>query len=154
MHAQPQTQTDDLDAFEISTDKGRLDLDRVEQFLRASYWASGRPRSLIERSIANSLCVGVYRRSDGLQVGFCRIVTDYATFGWLADVFIDGQFRGRKLGERMLAALISLPEVAGLRLVLATRDAHSLYEKVGFEVLPNPDRWMIRPEAGEQADSS
>ena len=97
--------------FELSTDKARLDLDRVEAFLRASYWASERPREVIESSIAGSLCLGAYRKSDGLQVGFCRLVTDYATFGWLCDVFVDAAVRGQKLGVAMVEALVTLPEV-------------------------------------------
>jgi GNAT superfamily N-acetyltransferase len=111
--------------YELSTDKERLDLDRVESFLRASYWAPERPRETIERSIDGSLvCLGSYRRNDGVQVGFCRVVSDGATFGWVCDVFVDEAHRGRKLGEAMVEMLVGLPQLRGVRLVLATRDAH------------------------------
>lgn len=141
------THTSDRGDFELSTDRAHLDIDRVESFLRASYWASDRPRDVIERSIAASLCLGAYRKSDGLQVGFCRLVTDYATFGWLCDVFVDEPFRGQGLGVAMVETLIKLPEVAGLNLVLQTADAHKLYERFGFAPLGHPDRWLYRPRA-------
>ena len=133
--------------YELSSDPARLDLDRVESFLRASYWAAERPREVIERSIAGSLCMGAYRRSDGLQVGFSRLVTDYATFGWLCDVFVDPDARGQKLGVAMVEALVTLPEVRNLNLVLQTADAHKLYERFGFAPLWNPDRWLYKPRS-------
>jgi GNAT superfamily N-acetyltransferase len=115
--------------------------------LRASYWAAERPREVIEKSIAGSFCMGAYRRSDGLQVGFARLVTDYATFGWLCDVFVDPSARGQKLGVAMVEALVTLPEVSNLNLVLQTADAHKLYERFGFAPLWNPERWMYKPKA-------
>jgi GNAT superfamily N-acetyltransferase len=130
--------------FEFSADPARIDLDRVESFLRQSYWAPNRPRDVIEKSLRSSLCLGVHRRADGLQAAFCRVVTDFATFGWVCDVFVDSAFRAHGIGTAMLETLVNLPELAGLRLILATRDAHSLYEKFGFEPLPQPERWMIR----------
>ena len=130
--------------FEFSTDPARIDLDRVESFLRQSYWAPDRRRDVIEKSLRNSLCLGVYCKADGLQAGFCRVVTDYATFGWVCDVFVDSAYRAHGLGTAMLETLVNLPELSGLPLILATRDAHSLYEKFGFEALPKPERWMIR----------
>jgi len=81
------------------------------------------------------VCLGAYRRGDGLQVGFCRVVSDGATFGWVCDVFVDEGHRGRKLGEAMVEMLVGLPELRGVRLMLATRDAHGLYAKYGFEPL-------------------
>lgn len=133
--------------YELSTDSARLDLGRVESFLRASYWASERPREVIEKSIAGSLCMGAYQRSDGLQVGFARLVTDYATFGWLCDVFVDPVARGQKLGVAMVEALVTLPEVRDLNLVLQTADAHKLYERFGFAPLWNPERWLYKPRS-------
>jgi len=134
----------DATQYELTTDKARLDLDRVEAFLRASYWAPERPRDVMGRSMANSLCLGAYRRGDGLQVGFCRVITDNETFGWVCDVFVDEAHRGRKLGEAMIEALVGLPELHGVRLVLATRDAHGLYAKYGFEPMPTEPSWMSR----------
>lgn len=133
--------------YELSTDPARLNIDRVEALLHASYWATERPRAVIERSIAGSLCMGAYQRADGLQVGFARLVTDYATFGWLCDVFVDPIARGQKLGVAMVEALVTLPEVRGLNLVLQTADAHKLYERFGFTPLWNPERWMYRPRS-------
>ena len=133
--------------YELSTDRARLDVDRVEAMLRASYWAAERPREVIEKSIAGSLCMGAYQRSDGLQVGFARLVTDYATFGWLCDVFVDPVARGQRLGVAMVEALVMMPEVRGLNLVLQTADAHSLYERFGFAALWNPERWMYKPRS-------
>ena len=133
--------------YELSTDPARLNIDRVEVMLHASYWATERPREVIEKSIAGSLCMGAYQRADGLQVGFARLVTDYATFGWLCDVFVDPIARGQKLGVAMVEALVTLPEVRGLNLVLQTADAHKLYERFGFTPLWNPERWMYRPRS-------
>jgi GNAT superfamily N-acetyltransferase len=131
--------------YEISTDKARLDHDRIEAFLRESYWAAHRSHEVIERSIAASLCFGVYQRSDALLVGFARVVTDYATFSWLADVYIDPAHRGAGLGKALMQTIVSTPELAGVRMLLMTRDAHGLYRQYGFEAPPNPEEWMARP---------
>jgi GNAT superfamily N-acetyltransferase len=133
--------------YELSTDQARLNIDRVEAMLHASYWATERHREVIEKSIAGSLCMGAYQRADGLQVGFARLVTDYATFGWLCDVFVDPVARGQKLGVAMVDALVTQPEVRELNLVLLTADAHKLYERFGFAPLWNPERWMYKPKA-------
>ena len=133
--------------YELSTDPARLDLERVEAMLHASYWAAERSREVIEKSIAGSLRIGAYKRSDGLQVGFARLVTDYATFGWLCDVFVDPIEREQKLGVAMVEALITLPEVRDLNLLLQTADAHKLYERFGFAPLWNPERWMYKPRS-------
>jgi GNAT superfamily N-acetyltransferase len=130
--------------FELSTDKARLDIERIEAFIRTTYWAAERPRELIERSVENSLCVGAYRTQDGEQVGFARLVTDYVDFGWVTDVMVHEDYRGRGLGQAMVEALTTLPGFETVRFVLATRDAHGVYEKVGFVPLPNADRWMMR----------
>lgn len=132
--------------FEISTDRTRLDVDYVHRYLsQECYWAIGRSRAVVEKSLANSLCFGVY---DGArQIGFARVVTDYATFAWLCDVFIDAAYRGHGLGKQLVEAVITHPELQGLRnFILATRDAHELYRRYGgFDALTAPERWMARP---------
>jgi len=129
------------DTFTISTDPSRLDLDAICGFLARAYWASDRPRDRIERSLANSLVFGLY---DGTkQIGLARVVTDYATFAWLCDVFIDEAYRGRDLGKWLMDSVLSHPDLQGLRRwLLATRDAQGLYSQFGFEPLKNPERWM------------
>ena len=117
--------------YEISDDPARLDLDAVERLLHGTYWAWDRPRATIEKSIANSICLGAYRR--GTQVGFGRIVTDGATFAWICDIIVDEGHRGSGLGKVLVESVILHPKVADLRQVLATKDAHSLYEKFGYE---------------------
>ena len=126
----------------ISLDPSRLQLDVIHGFLAASYWSPGVPRELLAKAIANSLCVGAYA-DDGSQVGFARLVTDHATFGYLADVFVLEEHRGRGLSTRMVRALLDQPEVRGMRrLALVTRDAHGVYTKEGFTTLAAPERWM------------
>ena len=117
--------------YEISDDPARLDLDAIERLLRQTWWAVARPRAVIEKSIARSLCLGVYR--NGEQIAFARVVTDGATFAWICDVVIDEAHRGAGLGKRFVEAVIAHPEIAEIRQLLATRDAHTLYEKFGFE---------------------
>ena len=127
----------------VDTDKTRLDVDVIHAFLRESYWAAGIPRHVVERSIEGSLCFGVY--VDGAQAGFARIISDYATFAYLADVFVLDAFRGRGLSKRLMEAIIGDPRLQGLRRwTLATRDAHGLYAQFGFTPLPDPARCMER----------
>ena len=128
--------------FIVSTDRSRLDIDVIHSFLsRESYWAANRSRQSTEIAIENSICFGLYKNSD--QIGFARVVTDKATFAYLGDVFIVGGYRGRGLSKWLMEAVISHPELQGLRRwVLATRDAHELYRKFGFDELRFPDRWM------------
>ena len=136
-------------AIEISTDRNRLDLAYVHRYLSEEcYWALGRSRAIVEKSIANSLCFGVY--AGDRQIGFARVVTDYATFAWLCDVFIDDAHRGQGLGKRLVETVVAHPELQGLRnFILATRDAHELYRGYGgFEALAAPERWMARPRMG------
>jgi GNAT superfamily N-acetyltransferase len=131
------------DAIEISCDPKRLDLDLIYSFLTKSYWAAGIPRDVVARSIENALCFGVYDR--GKQVGFARVITDRATFAYLADVFIVESHRGRGLSKRLMEAIVAHPELQNLRRwSLITRDAHGLYGQFGFKGLPNPERWMER----------
>jgi GNAT superfamily N-acetyltransferase len=134
------------DTIEISADRNRFNLDLIHSFLASSYWAPGVPREVVARSLDNSLCFGVYDR--GKQVGFARVITDRATFAYLADVFILGSHRGRGLSKRLMEAIMSHPELQDLRRwSLVTRDAHGLYERFGFRSLAAPERWMERHDA-------
>ncbi|MGE5173536.1 MAG: GNAT family N-acetyltransferase [Betaproteobacteria bacterium] len=119
--------------YEISTDKARLDLAMIHDFLsNCSYWAAGVPLLVVKKSIENALCFGVYHR--GRQVGFARVVTDFATFAYLGDVFIIEPYRGRGLGKRLVKTIMDHPELQGLRLwLLGTKNAHELYRKYGFK---------------------
>ncbi len=127
--------------FEVSTDPARIDVALVHGFLADSYWAKGIARQTVENSIRNSLCFGLYR--DKQQVGFARVITDRATFAYLADVFVKPEFRGRGLSIWMMECILSHPELQGLRRwSLVTDDAHRLYERFGFRPLASPDRWM------------
>ena len=133
------------DEFSISTDKTRLNIALIHEYLsQRSYWARGRSFDVVRKSIEHSLCFGLYRGDE--QVGFARVVTDGATFAWLCDVFILESVRGRGLGKRLVQAVVDHPELQGLRrIMLATQDAHELYQRYGgFTNLQSPDRWMER----------
>jgi GNAT superfamily N-acetyltransferase len=127
----------------ITTDPARLDLETVHGFLTGSYWAEGIPRETVARSIRHSICFGAF---DGdRQVGFARVISDRATFAYVADVFVLDSHRGRGIGKRIMAAVTSHPELQSLRLwTLFTRDAHGLYRQVGFREARYPDRLMER----------
>ncbi|MCP4537290.1 MAG: GNAT family N-acetyltransferase [Chloroflexi bacterium] len=131
--------------FSVSTDKSRLDIDLVHEYLsQSSYWAQGRPFDVTQKSIEHSFCFGVY---DGdWQVGFARVVTDYVTFAWLCDVFILESHRGHGLGKWMIECIVACPNLKGIKnFLLATRDAHELYRGYGgFESLEKPEKWMAR----------
>jgi hypothetical protein len=131
-----------FDGYQISTDRDRLDVDLVVHFLcEESYWSTGIPRAVVERSIDNSLCFGVYHRES--QVGFARIVTDKATFALVADVFILQSHRGKGLSKWLMRAIMDHPDLQGLRrLLLLTSDAHSLYAQFGFTEIGNASRFM------------
>jgi GNAT superfamily N-acetyltransferase len=127
--------------YEITCDKTRFDIEAIHRFLNQSYWSPGIPRSVIERAVANSLCFGVLL--DGHQIAFARVITDKATFGYLADVYVLPEHRGKGLSLRLMEQIISHPDLQGIRrMLLATRDAHSLYEKFGFRPLAAPERLM------------
>src|SRR5256885_13374256 len=131
--------------YTISTDRARLDFDVIHGFLDQSYWAAGRPVETIRRSVENSLPFGVYEGER--QVGFARVLTDYATFAWIADVFIVEEERGRGLSKWLMETILAHPELQGFRRwVLATKDAHGLYRQFGFNELKRPARWMERPD--------
>jgi GNAT superfamily N-acetyltransferase len=128
--------------YRLSLDPDELQLDTVHAYLARSYWSPGIPKDLVAKAIAHSVCVGVYA-PDGAQVGFARLATDHATFGYLADVFVLEGHRGKGLSRALVAALLSLPEVRGLRrIMLVTRDAQGLYAKLGFEPVTDPKPLM------------
>ena len=128
--------------FTISLDQSRLQLDAIHRYLsEESYWAKERTRQQTETAMKNSLSFGVYKGEK--QIGFARVVTDYATFAYLGDVFILEEFRGRGLSKWLMETIINHPELQGFRRwILATKDAHTLYEKFGFAELRFPLRWM------------
>jgi GNAT superfamily N-acetyltransferase len=139
--------------LDISTDKGRLDLDVIYDFLQTSYWAKGRARGVIERAIQNSLCFGVY--VDGHQVAFARVVSDRAVFAYLMDVFVLPEFRGRGISKALMRVVLAHPELQNLRVfLLATADAHGLYTQFGFEPLTEPERWMAIYDADSDSKST
>jgi GNAT superfamily N-acetyltransferase len=135
------SEVDSISAYVISDDKRRLDVPLIHAFLVQSYWSPGIPISVVERAIAGSMCFGVYTGKD--QVGFARVITDQATFAYLADVFVLEAHRGKGLATRLMQLIESHPELQGLRRrMLATRDAHSLYKKFGYTPLSAPERIM------------
>ena len=131
-------------SVEVSTDASRLDVERIHRWLSEdAYWSRGRTREVVERSIEHSLNFGAY--DSGEQVGYARVVTDHATFAWLCDVYVDPSSRGAGVGTALLDAVTTT--LAPLRLsrtLLATADAHSLYERYGFKPLTHPSRFMAR----------
>jgi N-acetylglutamate synthase-like GNAT family acetyltransferase len=127
--------------YEISTDPARIDIGMVHEFLTNSYWAKGIPLETVLRSIENSISFGVYHGQQ--QVGLARIISDQATFAYLADVFISSAYRGRGLSQWLMECIVSHPDLQGLRRwMLATQDAHGLYAKLGFTPIKHPDSWM------------
>lgn len=127
----------------INSDRTQIDIDFVHRELAQKYWSLGIPRSVVEAAIANSLCFGVYVEETQKQIGFARVVTDYATFGYLADVFILEAFQGQGYAKRLIAEIKAHPQLRGLRRwMLITRDAHSLYKQYGFTSLAHPERAM------------
>jgi len=133
------------DGFLISTDRARIDFDAVERLLRGSHWASERSRAAIEHSVENSRCFGLYDAATGRQIGLSRVVTDYATFAWLCDVIVDDAYRGKGLGAWIVEILLVDPALRDVRRwILATLDAHGLYERYGFTAMARPERWMER----------
>ncbi len=132
----------------ISTDAGRLQIDVVHGYLSRSYWAEDIPREIVVRSIENSLCFGLYAAGEReRQIGFARVVTDFATFAWIGDVFVLEEERGKGLAVWMMEVIAGHPDLQGLRRwILATRDAHGLYRKTGFAPLARPDAFLERWE--------
>lgn len=127
--------------FTVTTDKEKIDIDILHNFLNQSYWANGRTIQTIVTSIENSLCFSMFKGEK--QIGFARVITDYATFAYLCDVYIEEDYRGNGLGIWMLECILNYPNLLDLKKwLLATRDAHELYRKFGFYSLPNPEKYM------------
>ena len=136
-------QTWERDEYVISTERARLDLNVIHDFLTHSYWATGISRAIVEQSIEHSLPFGVYHGTR--QVGFARVISDYTTFAYIADVFIIEEFRGNGLSKWLVETMTTHPELQGLRRwMLMTRDAHGLYAKAGFSPSKTPERLMER----------
>jgi GNAT superfamily N-acetyltransferase len=135
------------DDCEVSTDAGRLDVELITRELQGAYWAQGRSREVIERSLRHAICFGLYRARR--QVGFARVITDRATFAYVADVFVVAAERGKGLGTWLMGCIVRHPDLQGLkRWLLATRDAHEVYRRVGFAELAEPGGWMERSGGG------
>jgi GNAT superfamily N-acetyltransferase len=137
--------------FVVSTDPTRLDLDVIHEFLTNSYWAKGIPREIVARAVEHSLCFGVYDGS-GKQAGFARVISDFATYAYVADVFVLESYRGRGLGKALMESVVQHPALQGLRRWnLSTLDAHKLYAQVGFTAPKWPERYMeiLRPNLYE-----
>ena len=127
--------------FLISTDRKRLDLDIVHAFLTKCYWAKGIPREIVARSIENSLCFGVYE--EDRQIGFGRVISDFATYAYIGDVFVLESYRGRGIAKWLMECIMWHPSLQGLRRwSLVTQDAHGLYAHYGFTPLESPERHM------------
>ncbi|MER5835020.1 GNAT family N-acetyltransferase [Streptomyces sp. NPDC002130] len=132
------------EGYEISTDPARVDRERVHHWLSTdAYWALGRPRGTQDRAIEGSLNFGVFDTVSGEQVAYARVITDRATFGWLCDVYVDPSVRGKGVGSALVAAVREELRSFGVRRVLlATQDAHGVYERLGFAPLERPEQWM------------
>lgn len=128
--------------IELSDDAARLDIARIHGWLASSYWTPGVERAQVERQIAGSHCLGAYL-ADGTQLGFARVISDRASFAWLADVWVDESVRGQGLGRRMVNWFLDNPDYADIRrFMLATKDAQGVYARLGFTPLVRPDRLM------------
>lgn len=131
-----------VEGFRISSEFEEMDLDAIHAYISNSYWAIDIPKCTLERAMQNSICFGVFDSMQA-QVGFARAVTDYATYAYLADVYILEEFRGKGLSKWLMSSVMSHPKLQGLRrITLATRDAHGLYEKFGFKRLAEPEIFM------------
>ena len=132
---------EEKEGYLISTNKKRLQPDVIHHFLSRSYWAKNRSIEKVKRSIEYSLCFGIYKENQ--QVGFCRVVSDFITFAWIADVFIVEGHRRKGLSKWLMKSVLNHPELNDMRRwVLATKDAHTLYQQFGFTTLVRPERWM------------
>lgn len=131
-----------IESFFISTDKSLLDKNLIHQFLNQTYWAKGLPLPNLIKRINNSLCFGVYD-AQNQQIGFARVISDFESFAYLADVFILPEHRKKGLSKKLMAYIMSYPDLQHLkRFMLATQDAYTLYESFGFKIMSNPERWM------------
>jgi len=149
--AKPELMEIRRDGFLISTDPARLDLDVIHGFLTNCYWAKGIPREIVQRSVEHSLCFGIYHDGAGTgeQVGFARVISDFATIAYLGDVLVLESYRGRGLSKWMMECIMQHPSLQGLRRwILLTRDAHALYSQFGFTPVKVPERYMELHQAG------
>ena len=129
------------DEYLLSTDRSKIDIEVVHRFLSNSYWAERIPLGVVKKSIDNSLCFGMYRHHN--LIAFARVISDFATFAYLADVFIVAEERGKGLSKWLIRTIMDHPQLQGLRrFTLATRDAHDLYARFGFSPFDKPERWM------------
>ncbi|MEP6597097.1 MAG: GNAT family N-acetyltransferase [Ginsengibacter sp.] len=128
--------------FTVSTDKSKIDLDYVQRFLSQSYWSPAIEMSVVKKAMEGSLSFGIYNNNN--QIGYARVITDTATFAYLADIFIDENFRRRGLGKWLVEMIMKHPDLQGLRrVILTTKDAHKLYEQCGFTSITNAERYMV-----------
>lgn len=139
------------DGFVICTDPSWLDVDAVHAFLTRCYWSPGIPRAVVAKALAHSLCFGVYAMDGGVrhQIGLARVISDFATYAYLCDVYVLEAYRGRGLGAWLMETVVAHPELQGLRrFCLFTRDAHGLYARFGFGSMPEAGRYMevLRPD--------
>jgi GNAT superfamily N-acetyltransferase len=136
-----------ISGYKFSSETNEMDIAVIHQYIARSYWAKNIPLSIMEKAIRNSLCFGVFT-DDGAQVAFARVITDSATFAYLADVFVLEAHRGKGISKWMIENVIAFPNLQGLRrMLLATSDAHGLYEQFGFKALHSPTTFMERHQA-------
>jgi len=132
--------------FYISTDPSKMDIDFIYDFISNSYWSKGIPKALLEKAITNSFCFGIFRKENDHQVGFARLITDYATYAYLADVFVNEDFQGKGLGQLLIKTIVEHPDLSAIRSFnLYTADAHSLYEKFGFRKVEDGTAMKWKP---------
>jgi len=134
-----------LEGFYVSRDSSKMDVDFIHDYLsNQSYWAKGRSKQLVVKSMENSICFGVFDVTNK-QVGFARLVTDYVVFAWLMDVFVIDDFKGKGLGKMLIQHIMEFPELQNVNGIgLRTKDAHSLYEHYGFKNIDDPETWMLK----------
>ncbi|KUO77321.1 MAG: GCN5 family acetyltransferase [Clostridia bacterium BRH_c25] len=129
--------------YYVSTDKSKLNIEKIKVLLKQSYWANERTEERILKSVENSICYGIYTNND--LVGFGRVVTDYSTVYWICDIIVDEDHRGKGLGKKLMENIMAAKELEGLLGILATEDAHGLYEQYGF--IKEPRKFMIKKRA-------
>lgn len=130
--------------YTLTTEFGKMNLDFIHSYLsEKSYWAKGRSMELVRKSMANSICFGLFEEDK--QIGFARVATDYVVFAWLMDLFIDPEYRNHGLGQMLLQYILEYPDLQTVNSMgLRTQDAHDLYRKFGFGEIPDPDTWMFK----------
>lgn len=128
-------------SIHITTDRSKMDIDLIYNFLTNAYWSTGKPKWVVKKSIKNSLCFGVFYKNQ--QVGFARVITDYVTFAYIADLFILEEFRGKGISKLLIKHILEYKKLIKMKKwILATKDAHALYEKFGFEVVKDSKKYM------------